>query len=146
MRAYADSSFIVSLYLPEPRRTERAVDYMNQRREALPFTPHHRLEVRNAIRLLVWSKRISAVDRSRVFREMEEDLDAETFLIHTALDYRETYRRAERIAENHNESIGCRSSDLFHVAAALDLGLEDFLTFDEKQRQMARTVGLNVDF
>ena len=81
MRAYADSSFIVSLYLPEPQRTERATAYMGKHQEALPFTPQHRLEVRNAIRLLAWSKKISAVDRSRAYREIEEDLDAEIFLV-----------------------------------------------------------------
>lgn len=146
MHAYADSSFIVSLYLPEPTRTERAVAYMERHREALPFSPQHRLEVRNAIRLLVWSKRISVTDRSSAFREIEEDLDAGGFLIHTALDYTDTYRRAERIAAAHNERIGCRSADLFHIAAAQELGLKEFLTFDEKQRQMARATGLNVDF
>jgi hypothetical protein len=29
MRAYADPSFTVSLYLPEPKRTDIAVGYMN---------------------------------------------------------------------------------------------------------------------
>src|SRR6266478_4894218 len=114
MRAYADTSFIVSLYLPEPGRTPRAASYMQRHREALPFTPQHRLEMRNAVRLLVWSKRISTADRSRVFREVEEDLDAEIFLIHTALNYTKAYRRAERIGKAHNERVGCRSADLFH--------------------------------
>jgi len=146
MRAYADSSFIVSLYLPEPQRTERATAYMGKHREALPFTPQHRLEVRNAIRLLVWSKKISAVDRSRAYREIEEDLDAEIFLVHTGLNYTDTYRRADKIGAAHNEKIGCRSADLFHVAAALELGFKEFLSFDEKQCEIARAVGLKIDF
>src|SRR6185436_12510906 len=101
MHAYADTSFIISLYLPEPDRTDRAAAYMERYREALPFTPHHRLEVRNAVRLLVWSKRISAVDRSRVLREIEDDLDAGVFLVHTALHYTNTCRRAEKIGAAH---------------------------------------------
>ena len=144
MRAYADTSFIVSLYLPEPGRTARAAAYMQRHREALPFTPQHRLEVRNAVRLLVWSKRISSVDRSRVFQEIEEDLDAATFLIHTALNHTDIYRRAEKIGAAHNERVGCRSADLFHVAAALQFGFEDFLSFDEKQRQIAQAAGLKL--
>jgi predicted nucleic acid-binding protein len=146
MRAYADSSFIVSLYLPEQHRTDRAVSYMEANREALPFTPQHRLEIRNAIRLLVWSKRITASDRSSAFREIEDDLDSEVFLIHTPLNYTDTCRRAERIGNSHNEKIGARSSDLFHVAAALDLGFKWFLTFDHKQRDLAEAAGLKVDF
>ena len=146
MRAYADSSFVVSLYVPDPERTERAVAYMEANREALPFTPQHRLEVRNAIRLLVWSKRISVTDRSRVFREIEDDLDSEIFLIHVALDHTDTYRQAEKIGAAHNEKIGSRSADLFHVAAAVELGFKEFLSFDERQRQIARAAGLKIDF
>lgn len=144
MKAYADTSFIVSLYLPEPERTDRAVRYMGRHREALPFTPQHRLEVRNAIRLLVWGKRITAVDRSRAFREIEMDLDAQDFLIHAALNYTEAYQRAEALSAAHNEKIGCRSADLFHVAAALELGLDEFVTFDEKQKALARAAGMKV--
>ena len=145
MRAYADTSFIVSLYTVEPNRTPAAIAYMEKHREALPFTPQHRLEVRNAIRLLVWAKRISVSDRQRAFRQIEEDLDAEVFLVHTAIDYIESYRRAEKVGADYNESIGCRSADLFHVAVALDLGFKSFLTFDVKQRQFAEACGLNVE-
>ena len=146
MRAYADTSFIVALYLPEPDRTPRAAACMERHREALPFTPHHRLEVRNAVRLLVWSRRISTADRTRVFHEIEKDLDAEVFLLHSALHYTDAYRRAEKIGAAHNEKVGCRSADLFHVASAVELGLKEFLTFDDKQRQIARAAGLKVDF
>jgi predicted nucleic acid-binding protein len=146
MRAYADSSFIVSLYLPEPIRTERAIAYMEMHREALPFTPQHRLEVRNAIRLLVWSKRITVSDGTSAIREIEADLDSEVFLIHSPLDYTDTFRRADKIGSAHNERVGARSSDLFHVAAALQLGFKRFLTFDHKQLELAQATGLKVDF
>ena len=146
MRAYADTSFIVSLYLPEAIRTDRAVVYMNRHREALPFTPQHRLEVRNAIRLAVWSRRITVSDRVRAFRELDEDIEDQTFLIHTALNYTETYRRAEKIGAAQNETIGSRSADLFHIAAAIELDFKEFLTFDDKQRTLARAAGLKVDF
>ena len=146
VRAYADSSFTVSLYLPEPHRTARAISYMDTQREALPFSPQHRLEVRNAIRLLVWSGRISVADRTRAFSELENDLDEELFLVHVPLNYTETYRRAEKLGAAHNENIGCRSADLFHVAAALHLNFKHFLTFDAKQAQMARNAGLDTIF
>ena len=144
MRAYADTSFVVSLYIQEEIRTQAAAAYMECNREALPFTPQHRLETRNAIRLLVWSKRISTVQRTTALRQIEEDLDNEDYLHHAALDYTETFRRAERLGAAYNEAIGCRSADLFHVAAAMELGLKEFLTFDERQRAMAEAAGLKV--
>jgi predicted nucleic acid-binding protein len=53
-------------------------------------------------------------------------------------------REAEKIGETHNPAIGCRSADLFHVASCRELGCDTFLTFDEKQRAMAKAVGLTV--
>lgn len=144
MRAYADSSFIVSLYIPEPDRTAAAIAYMEARKEALPFTPQHRLEARNAIRLLVWSKRITPGERTRALKEIEADLDDELFLIHTPIDFTDAFRRADKISAAHNEAIGCRSADFFHIASALELGFKSFLTFDAKQREFAQACGLDV--
>jgi predicted nucleic acid-binding protein len=146
MKAYADSSFVVSLYIPEANRSASAAAFMQRHREALPFTPQHRLEVRNAIRMLVWSKRISVSERTRALREIEEDLDDQTFLIHVPLNFIDVFQEAEKIGAAQTEVIGCRSLDLFHVAAASELGIDEFLSFDEKQRQLARALGFKVDF
>jgi predicted nucleic acid-binding protein len=40
--------------------------------------------------------------------------------------------------------MGCRSADLFHVAACRELGCDTFLTLDDKQTAMAKAVGLTV--
>ena len=53
-------------------------------------------------------------------------------------------RPRARLGANHNETIGCRSADLFHIAAAVQLGCEQFLTFDIKQTALAKAVGLAV--
>jgi hypothetical protein len=39
---------------------------------------------------------------------------------------------------------GCRSSDLFHVAAAVDMQAVQFLTYDARQKKMAQAAGLMV--
>ena len=52
MKAYADSSFIVALYVQQ-QSSPKAIAFMERYGQALPFTPWHRLEVRNALRLAV---------------------------------------------------------------------------------------------
>lgn len=47
-----------------------------------------------------------------------------------------------RLSALHTEELGVRSVDILHVAAALVLGLEVFLTFDTRQRALARLAGL----
>src|SRR5436190_451689 len=49
---------------------------------------------------------------------------------------------AERLSALHTETLGTRSLDVLHVAAALVLGLKELLTFDARQAALARATGL----
>lgn len=143
MKIYADSSFIVALYLPQTSTT-KAITLMAHYKQALPFIPWHRLEVRNAIRLAVYQKVIEPAQAKQQLKQVDQDLKEATVLIHQNVDWTDVLRRAERLGASHNESIGCRSADLFHVAAALELERDVFLTLDARQATMARAAGLTV--
>lgn len=144
MKAYADSSFIVALYLAQ-QSSPNAIAFMERYAQALPFTPWHRLEVRNAIRLAVWQKVVSAPQGKTQLKQLDADLKDETLLVHTPIDWTNVLREAEKLGAAHNLAIGCRSADLFHVAAACrELDCDTFLTFDDKQIAMAKAAGLAV--
>jgi hypothetical protein len=49
---------------------------------------------------------------------------------------------SERLSAWHSETLGTRSHDILHVAAALVLGLPEFLTFDLRQHALALAAGL----
>ena len=117
---------------------------MQRHGEALPFTPWHRLEVRNAIRLSAFHKLVDSQQSKTQLKQVDVDLHDETLLVHTSVDWVAVLREAEKLGAAHSESLGCRSSDLFHVAAAVELDCDQFLTFDERQRKMARAAGLSV--
>ncbi len=56
MKAYADTNFFTRFYVPNPdvpRLSRMIATYLRRENEPLPFTPLHRLEFRNAIRLMV---------------------------------------------------------------------------------------------
>jgi predicted nucleic acid-binding protein len=143
LKAYADSSFIVALYLQQERSSEASV-LMQRYGQALPFTPWHRLEVRNAIRLAVFQGLIDSHLAKPQLRQLDSDLYDQTLLAHQSIDWTDVLREAERLGAAHNERLGCRSADLFHVAAASQLGRAQFLTFDRRQAVMARAAGLTV--
>ncbi len=143
MKAYADSSFIVALYLPQ-QSSVKAIALMERYGQALPFTPWHRLEARNAIRLAVFHKVIDAAQAKTQLRQLDMDLKDETLLAHTSIDWTNVLREAEKLGAAHSESIGCRSTDLFHVAAATGAGCKTFLTLDDRQAAMAEAAGLTV--
>jgi predicted nucleic acid-binding protein len=51
--------------------------------------------------------------------------------------------RARTLSEKHTERLGCRAFDLLHVALALELECEAFLTSDRIQGALARAEGLD---
>ena len=142
MPAYADASFLVRIYTPHVD-SPKALTWMQRATEALPFTPFHRHELRNGIRLRVFREEITVEQRKAAFRELDSDLE-ENILAHTLIPWTDTFREAENLAAAHTERLGVRSFDLLHVGLALTLGATDFLTFDARQAKLAKAAGLKV--
>ena len=65
-------------------------------------------------------------------------------LLDVTVDLEVVIARALDISKTHTERLGARAIDLLHVAAALTLESELFLTTDERQVQLARAEGLKV--
>lgn len=58
-----------------------------------------------------------------------------------AADWEDAIRRARLLSSKHTETTGARSLDLLHIAFALDLECELFLTADVRQGEIARAQG-----
>jgi hypothetical protein len=69
------------------------------------------------------------------------DLDSGD-LAETTLAWTEVLAKADELSEDHTSSLGVRSLDLLHVAAAVTLGAKTFITCDERQLMPARAAGL----
>jgi predicted nucleic acid-binding protein len=142
MPAYADTSFLLRIYTPHADST-KALTWMQRASEALPFTPLHRHELRNAVRLRVFRREITVEQRKEALHEVDADL-ADAILAHTTIPWTDTFREAENLAAAHTENLGVRSFDLLHVALAITLGAKEFLTFDARQATLAKAAGLKV--
>lgn len=142
MRAYADTSFLVRVYTPHAD-SPKALTWLQNAREPLPFTPLHRHELCNAIRLRVFRGEITAEHRKLAFHEIESDL-ADHILGYTPIPWTDTFREAEDLAATHTEKLGVRSLGLLHVGLALTLTATEFLTYDTRQAALAKAAGLNV--
>ncbi len=142
MTAYADTGFLCSLYAPDTH-SGRAASRM--RRQALPlaYTWLHQLELRNAFRLRVFRREITPAQRNASLNTLLADVQAGILAPASPL-LAEVMIEAERLSALHSETLGTRSLDILHVAAALTLGLSQFLTFDTRQAALARNAGLKV--
>ena len=139
---YPDSSFLISLVSKDSRSLDAAA-YMARCAEPLIFTPLHRIETRNALRNAVGRGAITESERRAAFHRIDDDL-REGLLMHTPADWTDAFRRADELSEKHAATEGQRTIDLLHVALALESGANTFLSFDVRQRKLARAAGLKV--
>ncbi len=133
MTGYADTSFLVSLYLPDAH-SPRARAVMATRPH-LYLTPLQELELVNAVELAVFRRLVRRWQAKRVLRDFEQDRGG--LFVLTALPA-ECYTLAERLARRHTAQLGTRSLDILQVAAALVLKSDAFYTFDDRQRRLAK--------
>lgn len=152
MRAYADSSFILHLVTGEADSPQAVAAYRRLGSPKLFFLPLHALEIRNAILQRAFHQRrsISSGERSHVARERDaalgrlQHLVARHALLDVTLDMDAAITRAANLSTAHTERLGARAIDLLHVASALTLESELFLTTDGRQAQLAKAEGLKV--
>ena len=138
MSVYADTSFFVSLYLPDRHSAETERRLASKPR--IWFTPLHRAEWMHAVAQHVFRKEITALESRRAQAELQRDLGGGLWLM-AALpeDVWETFAA---LARRHGPRLGVHTLDSLHVAAALGLGGKTFWTFDQKQAKLAAAAGL----
>lgn len=141
-RTYADPSALLKLYVHEPESAAMSAWRMRAK-GALPLTEHGRLEITNGICLAAFRGAIGAEALRDALASFEEDI-ADGRYVHADVLWRATLRRARDISRMHTPTLGSRSLDVLHVATALELGLRDFVTFDQRQQQLARATGLKL--
>ena len=140
MKTYADTSFLFSLYATDAN-SSRADAWRQTNPAPLPFTAFHRLELRNALSLALFQQRLTLTELQAAWQEVENDCAAGLLVGRGGLWHR-VLLEAEASALNHTPTIGCRTRDVLHVAAAKLMGVAEFCTFDTRQSTLAGRVGL----
>lgn len=141
--AYADTSVIVKSYLAEPGSAE--VDsVLGGLGGPLAYTPLHEVEVPNAVYLKRFRGEIGPEQERAVMEALRNDLREGLLRRPDFLDLRRMFVRAAALAEKYAPQFGTRSLDLLHVAAAVECGSADFVSYDLRQRKVAAGEGLRV--
>jgi predicted nucleic acid-binding protein len=140
VKTYADTSLLFSLYSTDANSPKADV-WRKANPAPLPFTAFHRLELRNALNLAVFQKRLTPVEVQSAWQEVENDIAAGLLVVRGGL-WHLVLIDAESVAANHTSTVGCRTLDVLHVSAAKLIGLTEFCTFDTRQSDLARKVGM----
>lgn len=142
MKYYADTAFLPSLHQQETTSPAAAAAMQNVT-EPLPLTPLVALEFRNALRLAVLRQKLTEAEGLAAWKSFENDLAAGV-LEEAAAEIKAVHSEAESLCDQFAATIGVRTLDLLHVACARVLGRSECLSFDKRQRALARAVGMNV--
>ena len=142
MSAYADTGFIVTLYKKEST-SARAATLMGRVPSPVLISHLGELEFRNALHLAVFRGELTVPEADLKKHLFLEDVSNGIFAI-IPIPASALFAKACELADRHSAALGTRSLDLMHVAAALHLNAEIFLSFDERQRKAAKLEGLRV--
>ena len=135
MSAYADTSFLASLYVPDANSAEAA---RRMQRLSLPviITPLGELELVNAIQLRLFRKEVRPSEARAATASLRVDVDNGVFAMLALPE--EVFTHARQLAARWTARLGTRSLDIMHVAAAIALRADAFQTFDDRQRKLAK--------
>lgn len=104
-------------------------------------TPMNRTEVAHAFYGQVFRSKVSADEARLAWTHFKEDCTRQLWAVvdlpggswDTCID----------LARRYSPTLGVRTLDSLHVACALELKVDKFWTFDERQAKLAEAVGLD---
>lgn len=146
MKYFPDTSFLCSVYR-EQAFSDVADTVFAKTPKPLPVSSLLLFEFRQSVRLQVYlhgknkTKGFTKNEGEGMLRDLRSDL-ASGIIAVVPVDWTEVHTLAEILSAKFTESAGHRFADLLHVATALHLGAENFLTFDTNQRTIARAEGM----
>jgi len=139
---YADTSIIVKLYIKEKHSLEVS-NWLRKNNEAIPLTRFHELEFTNAIFLKQFRMEITDNQIRLTLAKFSEHKTRGVYY-YPQITWTDTLNLAIDLAHNNTANTGSRSLDIIHVASALALKANRFLTLDDRQSELASMVGLKV--
>lgn len=140
MTIYADTSFFVSLYVKDTHSI--TADQMLRGGERPPITPLHVAEWTHAIAQHVFRRQMTVAEADRLHREFDDDRAARIWqtisVPETAIEI------CADLGRRFGPKLGIRTFDSLHVACAIELNTKRFWTFDDRQKRLAKTAGLDI--
>ena len=140
---YVDTSVIVKLYIRE-EFSRNSSDWLKKNNEAIPLTSLHELELNNAIHLKQFRSEITPAEISLIMSRFEEH-ETGGIYYRPQLDWSAIFSHAIDLSKKHSANIGSKSLDIFHVASALSIKADRFLTLDDRQTRLAARAGLQIE-
>lgn len=138
---YLDTSALLKLYVLESG-SKSVQDAVVSQSEPLPVWEIQEMELHNALQIKVFWKELTKA-------EVKQQLALFTQRKEKGFYYTPEIKRAQLMDDYKRlsamtQKTGCRTMDILHVACAVQLQPEQFISFDERQKKLAARVGMSV--
>ena len=140
MRVYADSSFIVSIYVQSQHSA--SADALLRQQPLIYVTPFILAEWAHALAGQVFRGQMSSSDAQYIDADFTHERKSGLWL-GIAMPER-AFELCADLGRRHGPKLGVRALDSLHVACALELKAERFWTFDDRQAKLAKAEGLKI--
>ena len=142
MKLYADSSWWVALKCRADIHRPAATRLLEEHPDSdLLWTPWQRVEVFNTFRQAEHAGLLKAGEARQAIRLLEQEVRL-GYWPHVEFDWTDAARTACELSAGHSLSRLVRAMDLFHVAIALEVAADAFVSFDTDQNALATAAGL----
>ncbi|MDL1978889.1 MAG: type II toxin-antitoxin system VapC family toxin [Deltaproteobacteria bacterium] len=140
---YVDTSVIVKLYIKEEHSLDVS-NWLKENNEAIPLTTFHELEFNNAINLKKFRTEITT-DEIRFIMAKFAEHESKGVFYRPQTSWSDTFKYAVDLSRKHTSTTGSRTLDILHVASALSIKADRFLTFDARQSKLAALSGIRIE-
>lgn len=142
MSIYYDTGVLLKLYTVEPESAAVRA-FVTQAAKAIPFLDLHQSECSSALHLKAFRGECSVQQANQALGDIAEDLRSGV-LNRILPDWESLWAKTIELSQAYSSTTGCRTLDTLHLAAALQLGIRQFATSDQRQSSLASHVGLRV--
>ncbi len=140
---YVDTSVIVKLYIKEEYSIE-VCHWIRKNNEAIPLTRFHELEFTHTFYLKQFRTEMTNEQVLLVLSKFDEHQRRGVYY-RPQINWTDTINFALDLSQSHTKTTGSRSLDIMHVASALAIKANRFLTLDKRQAALADLAGLTIE-
>jgi len=142
VKLYADTSWWLAFKCRRDTHHVGATTLFDRHPEAeVLWTPWQRVEVFNSLRQAERAGLIRGGEARQAIRVLEQEVRL-GYWQHVEFDWTDAVRTACELSVEHSLKHTVRAMDLFHVAIALEVAADAFLSFDTDQNVLAEAAGL----
>ena len=138
----ADTSFLFSLYGSDAH-SPQAVAWTARCTAPIRLNALTHYELGNALRFAEFRQALKQGEAAQYWALFEAAVAQGRLVIETC-NLADVVDVAKRLSATYTLTGGHRGFDILHIAAALNAGANEFLTFDENQKKLAASEGLLV--